>query len=67
LVITSRASEITGHGAAAAIAAVHDRGIQLVPAVGIEHRAAAGVKMRIVLQNANHPFHDIKACPAFLE
>ena len=56
-----------GDRAGAARAAVHDRGVELVAALGAEHRALAGIEQRIVLEHTHRGFHRIEAGPAGLE
>ncbi len=54
----------TGHGAAAAIAAVHDRGIQLRQAVAVEHGTDAGIEQRAILQTQHQALDGIDGAAA---
>ena len=49
------------HRAGLARCAIHDRGVELVAAVGGEHRTASGVEQRIVLEHADRGFDGIEA------
>jgi hypothetical protein len=49
-----------GYGAGAQVGAIHDGGIQFGCAVGAQHRAAAGVEQRIVLQHRDRRLHRVQ-------
>ncbi len=53
-----------GHRPAAAIDAVHDRGVELVAALPVEDRASAGVEQRIVLHHDDHLFDGVDGVAA---
>jgi hypothetical protein len=50
-----------GHGAASKVAAVHDRGVQLMLAAVVEGGAAAGVELGGVLECGNDALDDVEA------
>ena len=57
----------TGHGTRAQIAAVHQTGIHLVLAIGIEHRTATSVEERRILQGTHGGLHRVQRGTALLQ
>jgi hypothetical protein len=52
------------HGTSLTITAIHDYRIHLYAAIARKHRAAAGIKQRVVFHTGNNLYHGVQAATA---